>query len=122
MIPLQEKYVRFFERLKRDGWLFALLAAGILASLLFRASETSPSPSSGQETYFSSILSSMEGAGRVEVALSYQGDEESIPCGAVAVADGADDILVQIRLRRAISALTGLPDSRIEIFKREEDP
>ena len=122
MISLQEKFTQLRERFKRDGWLFALLAAGILACLLLGAAESTPHPAEGNDAYIASILSSMEGAGQVEVVVSYQGEDDTVPCGAVVIAQGADDVLVQLRLRRALSALTGLPDSKIEIFKREEVP
>lgn len=119
MTPLLSKRNQLRERLRRDGWLIGLLAAGILACLLLSAAETSLSAA---DNSLAAILSSMDGAGHVEVAVSYQDEAETIPCGAVIVADGADNMLVELRLRRALSALTGLPDGKIEVFKREEGP
>ena len=76
------------------------------------------------------MLSRMEGAGRVEVTimtrktqmgnsglLSGKPDEAAeIPCGAVAVAQGADDPLVRIQLEQALCALLGLPGTAVSVM------
>ena len=78
------------------------------------------------EQRISRTLSSMEGAGRVqvtirerEVALSggafASEKKESVPCGAVAVAQGADDPLVAMQLSSALCALLGLPPASVSI-------
>lgn len=71
-------------------------------------------------------LSAVEGAGRVQVvistretgtrsgALSSSGAQE-VPCGAVAVAQGADDPIVYLELQQALCALLGLPASSVSI-------
>lgn len=72
-------------------------------------------------------LSAMEGAGRVQVVIvthAQQADPGTwtkadgaaeIPCGAVAVAEGADDPLVRIELEQALCALLGLPASAVSV-------
>ena len=71
----------------------------------------------------------MEGAGKVEVAIMTRkskaqsqgllsgknGDGAEIPCGAIAVAQGADDPLVRMQLEQALCALLGLPISAVSV-------
>ena len=82
------------------------------------------------EKQASAVLSRIEGAGRVEVTimtrktqmgnsglLSGKTDEAAeIPCGAVAVAQGADDPLVRIQLEQALCALLGLPGTAVSVM------
>ena len=79
------------------------------------------------EKQASAVLSRMEGAGRVEVTImtrkaqtggtgllkSETGGE--VPCGAMAVAQGADDPLVRMQLEQALCALLGLPNSAVSV-------
>ena len=82
------------------------------------------------EKQASAVLSRMEGAGRVEVTimtrktqmgnsglLSGKTDEAAeIPCGAVAVAQGADVPVVRIQLEPALCALLGLPGTAVSVM------
>ena len=97
-----------------------LLAAALLLCWLAAASQrTGASP---LETRLARTLSCMEGAGRVEVTIRTRevnssggafgaSVSESVPCGAVVVAQGAQDPLVKMELRQAVCALLGLPAS-----------
>ena len=101
-----------------------LLAAALLLCWLAAASQrTGASP---LETRLARTLSCMEGAGRVEVTIrtrevaSSGGAfgayvSESVPCGAVVVAQGAQDPLVKMELRQAVCALLGLPASSVSV-------
>ena len=101
-----------------------LLAAALLLCWLAAASQrTGALP---LETRLARTLSCMEGAGRVEVTIrtrevaSYGGVfgtsvSESVPCGAVVVAQGAQDPLVEMELRQAVCALLGLPASSVSV-------
>lgn len=105
--------------LRRDGWLLAALGTAVLLCLALGATEGGAAPSQ-QESRLAQVLSAMEGAGRVEVAIYYEGSaEEAVPCGAVIVADGAGDVGVQLRLTRAVTTLLGMDASRVEVFQRE---
>jgi len=69
----------------------------------------------------------MEGAGRVQVVIMTRAQQTEpgtlvktdnaveIPCGAVAVAEGAGDPLVRIELEQALCALLGLPASAVSV-------
>ena len=83
------------------------------------------------EERISRTLSHAEGAGRVEVtihmrelengasALGMEKKKQSVPCGAVAVAQGADDPLVAIQLHEALCALLGLAPSAVSVISGE---
>ena len=79
------------------------------------------------ERRISQTLSLVEGVGRVEVTIAMQtagaaqrtpgADRgEQTPCGAVAVAQGADDPLVKLELQEALCALLGLPPTSVTIM------
>ena len=101
-----------------------LLAAALLLCWLAAASQrTGASP---LETRLARTLSCMEGAGRVEVTIRMRevassggvfgtSVSESVPCGAVVVAQGAQDPLVEMELRQAVCALLGLPASSVSV-------
>ena len=102
----------------------ALLAAALLLCWLAAASQrTGASP---LEERLARTLSCMEGAGRVEVTIRTRevassggafgaSASESVPCGAVVVAQGAQDPLVKMELRQAVCALLGLPASSVSV-------
>ena len=101
-----------------------LLAAALLLCWLAAVSQrTGASP---LETRLAQTLSCMEGAGQVEVTIRTRevtasggafgaAASESVPCGAVVVAQGADDPLVEMELRQAVCALLGLPASSVSV-------
>jgi len=88
---------------------------------IFRASETH----GDLEQRVSRTLSSVQGAGQVEVVIqmrrtavqsdAFRSQAQEIPCGAVAVAQGADDPIVRMQLEQALCALLGLPASAVSI-------
>ena len=99
--------------LKKDGW---ILAALIFCVALCLMADTDGAESSAGENRISRVLSAIQGAGKVEVAIYY---ENTVPCGAVVVADGAGDIAVQLRLLSAVSTLLGVNQDRVAIYERE---
>ena len=82
------------------------------------------------EKQASEVLSHVEGAGRVEVTVMTRKAQTSgtgllinqsetggeVPCGAVAVAQGADDPFVRMELEQALCALLGLPGSAVSVM------
>ena len=99
--------------LKRDGWILAAMIFCLALCLLLGAREEGAST---EEIRISRVLSAIDGAGQVEVAVYY---EESLPCGAVVVADGAGDIAVQLRLISAVTTLLGIDQGRVAVYERE---
>lgn len=104
---------RFSAYLKKDGW---ILAALILCAGLCLVLGTQGESSSTEEGRISRVLSAIEGAGAVEVAVHY---EDSLPCSAVVVAQGAGDVAVQLRLMSAVTTLLGIDQNRVAIYERE---
>ena len=98
--------------IRRDGW---LLAALLMCCMLCLAMGSSTGADS-QEQRISRVLSAMEGAGQVELAICYA---DTTPTGAVAVADGAGSVAVQLRLQSALSTLLGLDASCVSIHPRQ---
>ena len=78
------------------------------------------------EQRISSVLSGVQGAGKVEVVIQMRKQEQNagamcsgvqeIPIGAIAVAQGADDPIVCQQLEQALCALLGLPVSAVSII------
>ena len=99
--------------LKKDGWFFAALIFCIVLCLMLSMQEESAGT---EESRISRVLSAIDGAGTVEVAIHY---EESAPCSAVIVAQGADDITVRLRLVSAVTTLLGIEQNRVVIYERE---
>lgn len=102
----------------------ALLLAAAL--LLFWLAVSRQSGASPLEERLARTLSCMEGAGRVEVTIRTREVKtsggtlaasagEEVPCGAVVVAQGAQDPLVEMELRQAVCALLGLPASSVSV-------
>ena len=99
--------------LKKDGWILAALAfCAALCLMLGTQAETA----STEESRISRVLSTIQGAGDVEVAVYY---EDAVPCGAVVVAQGAGDVAVQLRLAAAVTTLLGIDQSRVAIYPKE---
>lgn len=107
---------RLKERLHKDGWLVLALAGCILLCLMLGLMEPASTDQTAEEARLSRVLSAMAGAGDVEVAVFYQ-EETAVPCGAVIVAQGADDVGVRLQLTRAVCTLLGLEASQVDVFK-----
>ncbi|MBR2718705.1 MAG: hypothetical protein IKB78_05325 [Clostridia bacterium] len=107
---------RLKERLGKDGWLVLALAGCVALCLLLALAENTTSSATDEESRLARVLSAMSGAGDVEVAVFYQ-EETALPCGAVIVAQGADDVTVRLQLTRAACTLLGLEASQVEVFK-----
>ena len=103
----------------------AILAA-LLLFLTFNSGRRAAQP---LEERISRTLSAVDGAGKVEVTIRMREQEESgasalgmaqkaqsIPCGAVAVAQGADDPLVAMQLHDALCALLGIAPSAVSVI------
>ncbi len=113
---------------KRLWW----MALGIFLLALLLASfqgGTSGAPGgSAEEKRIAEVLSTIAGAGRVQVALFYEteavaafsGSAKVKPTGAVVVAQGAEDMQVRLSLVRAVRTLLGLPEAAVDVFVMED--
>ena len=99
--------------LKKDGWIWAALLLCAALCLMLGAQREAAST---EESRLSRVLSAIDGAGTVEVAVYY---EDSLPCGAVIVAEGASDVAVQLRLVSAVTTLLGVEQGRVAVYQKE---
>ncbi|MBQ2929319.1 MAG: hypothetical protein IJD99_03795 [Clostridia bacterium] len=104
---------RWTAYLKKDGWILAALLFCVAMCLMLGLQSEAAST---EESRISRVLSAIDGAGTVEVAVYY---EDALPCGAVVVADGAGDVAVQLRLISAVTTLLGIQQDRVAIYERE---
>lgn len=84
----------------------------------------------GEEERLSEILQKIEGAGDVDVMITYEekekdgglgyGDTEyqSIPKGVIVVAEGADDPKLRNSLKEAATAVMGVGANRVCVYKK----
>ena len=102
-------------------WIAAVLAA--LAVLLIGSTDSNGATT--QERRIAQVLSAMEGAGKVEVALYFSQQDSfsasAAPAGAVIVAQGAEDLAVRLNLIRAVRTLLGLSEQAVDVFLMEGD-
>ena len=103
----------FAAYLKKDGWILAALIFCVALCMILGVQGESTST---EESRVSRVLSAIDGAGHVEVAIHY---EDSLPCSAVVVAQGAGDVAVQLRLMSAVTTLLGIDQNRVAIYPRE---
>ena len=108
-------WLRLKERLRKDGWLWAALAVSIVACLVLSGLDGTSSQTQ-EEARLARVLSAMEGAGQVEVAVFYD-EGSALPCGAVIVAQGAEDVAVRLQITRAVCTLLGLDANQVDVFK-----
>lgn len=102
-------------------WCMAALAA--LLALLLLGGGGEANYAGREEKRMAQVLSLIEGAGEVEVALFYAPDESgkaSLPTGAVVVAQGADQLPVRLELIRAVRTLLNLPEAAVDVFAMNE--
>lgn len=104
---------RWMSYLKKDGWIFAALLFCVAMCMLLGIQGEHTST---EESRISRVLGAIDGAGTVEVAIYY---EDSIPSGAVVVAEGAGDVAVRLRLVSAVTTLLGIEQNRIAVYERE---
>lgn len=123
-------FKNWWERLcgiRHGPWLLAGILVMALLSLVWQTPITD-GDASQQERRMAQVLSQIQGAGQVEVALYYSQREkntpweetEAAPVGAVIVSQGGEDIAVRLQLIRAVSTLLGLKGDQICVFPMEE--
>ncbi len=83
-------------------------------------------PTSAIEQKLENILAKINGAGNVDVLITYKDasvntsvNSQTIPTplGAVVLADGADDLEVRIQIQQAVQTALGIEANQVKIFK-----
>lgn len=107
-------------------WIAAAAAAVLLVLMI---SQPENGSATQQERRIAEVLSTMAGAGKVEVVLYYAPQEttafssagSAAPTGALIVAQGAEEMAVRLNLIRAVRTLLGLPETAVDVFAMEEE-
>ena len=81
-----------------------------------KGSEAVSTVMTSEEQRLSTILSSIDGAGRVEVMIS--GEDGKI-AGVLVIADGADSITVRLRLLDAAATALGVDKRIVNVYSRK---
>ncbi len=72
----------------------------------------------GTEAELCSILSSIEGAGTVEVMVEY--NDDSKVSGVIVIADGGSNPIVANKLTNGVATLYDIPVSSVIVFEKEQ--
>ncbi len=120
---MKDAIKKLFE--SRTARILAVAAAALLLLLLCwavfgatRERDTTASyTQTTAETRLSAILSQVEGAGNVRAVIA---EEEGKPVSAVVFFDGADGILVRLRLTQAAAAALNIAENRVLVCPAEK--
>ena len=113
--------------MKGGIWVMVLMVCAV-SCLLLPSGRENASGMTEEEKRISATLSQIAGAGETRVSIYYAqetsafGGSGRTPVGAVIVAQGAGDVGVRLKLKRAAETLLGLPENAVEVFRREEKP
>ncbi|MGI5900220.1 MAG: hypothetical protein ACOX8S_09920 [Christensenellales bacterium] len=126
--------MKMFEKLKKiknGEWILLLFAVGIL--LVYFSSGGSGASGNADEARLAKVLSGIEGAGNVQVFISYNEQEGSVYAfssdekktegsikGVVIVASGAGDAAVRLRLAEAARVALGVDAAAVSVYKMDK--
>lgn len=96
--------------------LIIALALIIYSGVGSASSTDTPSNMDLEESRLATVLSNIQGAGKVEVMISRNDD---IVTGVLVVAEGAKDISVLLKLLDATSTVMGVDKSIVEVYQME---
>ena len=129
------------KKIKGAEWALLCIVIGVAGSFFLSPDQSASAPqkqtvqtadiSDPLEARIVRVLSSIEGAGKVEMVIHYQQPEktpgswietsaketEGKPIGAIVVAEGADSVTTRLELARAVETLLQLAPDSVEIFK-----
>lgn len=114
---------------KKMEWLVALVLVLVVLLALWPPQTGSTQQTAADEltARMEAVLSRIQGAGLVEVVISYAASEGNfsaasakVPVGAVIVAQGAGDIRVQMELERAARTLLDVKAGAVQVFRMGE--
>jgi hypothetical protein len=117
-----------FDKTGKDAWIKLIgvllaLSAAIMVLSIFTSDNDGRRQivdgDGGREEQLCSVLSSIEGAGQVEVMLEY--DSRSKVTGAIILAEGASDSVVRNNLTNGVATLYSIPVSSVIVFEKSYD-
>ncbi len=117
-----------FDKTGKDAWIKLIgvllaLSAAIMVLSIFTSDNDGRRQivdgDGGREEQLCSVLSSIEGAGQVEVMLEY--DSRSKVTGAIILAEGASSTIVRNNLTNGVATLYSIPVSSVIVFEKSYD-
>ena len=90
-----------------------LVFIAVLAVIVMDQGSLTASDAGSEEARLEKILSSIEGAGRVNIMLS---GTDGAYRSCVVIAEGGDDMRIILKIQRAVQAATEIPPEKIEII------
>ena len=117
-----------FDKTGKDAWIklngvLLALSAAIMVLSIFTSDNDGRRQivdgDGGREEQLCSVLSSIEGAGQVEVMLEY--DSRSKVTGAIILAEGASNSVVRNNLTNGVATLYSIPVSSVIVFEKSYD-
>ena len=123
------KMLKKLKGVKNGEWILLLFAAGILLLYFSSGGAVQDNTAEGR---LSSVLSGIEGAGKVEVFISYSEQQSSVYTfgsadsdnasgrqinGVVVVASGAGDTTVRLKLAEAVRVALGVDAASVSVYK-----
>ena len=117
-----------FDKTGKDAWIKLIgvllaLSAAIMVLSIFTSDNDGRRQivdgDGGREEQLCSVLSSIEGAGQVEVMLEY--DSRSKVTGAIILAEGASNSVVRNNLTNGVATLYSIPVSSVIVFEKSCD-
>lgn len=110
-----KKFLDDLKGARKIEWYIALFAIAALLLSQMGNSRLTPSYQTELENRLVSILSRIDGVGKIEVMIT-----EDQVSGILVVAQGADDLRISLRLQHAVQTLLGTEASRIEIIPYQD--
>ena len=117
-----------FERFNSNGQLIRIIAVILIASVGILTLSIFAESSDGRkqiidrdgssEEQLCNILSSIKGAGSVEVMVEYNDDYNVT--GVIVIADGGKDPIIANELTKGVATLYDIPVSSVIVFEKEQ--
>lgn len=142
MKELIERVKALMRRMKAGDYIALGLAALLLMTLAFlfprgptQTSAPVSAPASAEEQRLIAVLSQIQGAGRVDVMITYDAEPQAAETlaltptsaaveqvrGVMVVAEGAADLKVRLELARAVQTVLSVPASKVDVFQMQKE-
>ncbi len=108
-----KKIAETFRSARKIELVLVAVMIAVMAVLLLGQQDAAVTASGNAEQRLESILSRIEGAGRVDVMLC---GEDGGYTGCVVIAEGAHDVRVVLKMQRAVQAAFGILPENTEII------
>ena len=108
-----------FAKIRRSGMLLGVAAMAVLLMIYAENRTVSDISNTSTENRLRSVLSSVKGAGDVELMVNEAENGEII--GVCVLTPNANDVATVFRIQRAVRTALGVENERIEVIMMEAD-